>query len=59
MEEDKSLDLMGIKPAVKIDTALHSVEKNNKSLKGALPDNYFTRMRLDHSAGRVLKRKTS
>ncbi len=28
--------------AVKIDTALHSVEKNNKSLKGALPDNYFT-----------------
>jgi len=35
--------------AVKIDTALHSVEKNNKSLKGALPDNYFTRMGLDQS----------
>jgi len=26
--------------AVKIDTALHTVEKNNVSLKGALPDNY-------------------
>ncbi len=35
--------------AVKIDTALHSVEKNNNSLKGALPDNYFTRMGLDQS----------
>jgi len=35
--------------AVKIDTALHSVEKNNKSLKGALPDNYFSRMGIDVS----------
>lgn len=26
--------------ALKIDTALHNVEKNNPSLKGALPDNY-------------------
>jgi type I restriction enzyme M protein len=32
--------------AVKIDTALHTVEKNNPSLKGALPDNYFSRLGL-------------
>lgn len=32
--------------AVKIDTALHTVEKHNPSLKGALPDNYFTRLGL-------------
>jgi type I restriction enzyme M protein len=30
--------------AVKIDTALHNVEKNNQSLKEALPDNYFSRL---------------
>jgi type I restriction enzyme M protein len=35
--------------AVKIDTALHTVEKNNVSLKGALPDNYFSRLGLDSS----------
>lgn len=35
--------------AVKIDTALHAVEKSNPSLKGALPDNYFSRMALDPS----------
>ncbi|WP_457934556.1 type I restriction-modification system subunit M [Pseudoalteromonas sp. SCSIO 43210] len=35
--------------AVKIDTALHGVEKNNKSLAGALPDNYFSRLGLDAS----------
>jgi len=35
--------------AVKIDTALHTVEKNNASLKGALPDNYFSRLSLDVS----------
>lgn len=35
--------------AVKIDTALHTVEKNNTSLKGALPDNYFSRLGLDAS----------
>ncbi|TQV71407.1 type I restriction-modification system subunit M [Aliikangiella marina] len=35
--------------AVKIDTALHTVEKNNASLKGALPDNYFSRLGLDSS----------
>lgn len=35
--------------AVKIDTALHTVEKNNKALKGALPDNYFSRLGLEVS----------
>ncbi|MEJ1336735.1 MAG: class I SAM-dependent DNA methyltransferase [Candidatus Sedimenticola sp. (ex Thyasira tokunagai)] len=35
--------------AVKIDTALHTVEKNNKSLRGALPDNYFSRLGLDQA----------
>ena len=33
--------------ALKIDTALHNIEKNNKALKGALPDNYFSRIGLD------------
>ncbi len=33
--------------AVRIDTALHTVEKTNKSLRGALPDNYFSRLGLD------------
>ena len=33
--------------AIKIDTALFTVEKNNKALKGALPDNYFSRLGLD------------
>ena len=35
--------------AIRIDTALHTVEKNNKALKGALPDNYFSRLDLDVS----------
>ncbi|CAA0088546.1 Type I restriction enzyme EcoKI M protein [Zhongshania aliphaticivorans] len=35
--------------AVKIDTALHTVEKSNPSLKGALPDNYFSRLGIDGS----------
>jgi type I restriction enzyme M protein len=30
--------------AIKIDTALHTVEKNNKTLKGALPNNYYSRL---------------
>jgi type I restriction enzyme M protein len=30
-----------------IDTALHTIEKNNKALRGALPDNYFSRLGLD------------
>jgi type I restriction enzyme M protein len=35
--------------ALKIDTALHNIEKNNKALKGALPDNYFSRIGLETS----------
>ncbi|UOY08226.1 type I restriction-modification system subunit M [Muricauda sp. SCSIO 64092] len=35
--------------AIKIDTALHTIEKNNPSLRGALPDNYFSRLGLDKS----------
>ncbi|WP_208645457.1 type I restriction-modification system subunit M [Mucilaginibacter endophyticus] len=35
--------------AIKIDTALATVEKNNPSLKGALPDNYFSRLNMDVS----------
>ena len=35
--------------ALKIDTALHTVEKNNPALKGALPDNYFSRLNMDVS----------
>lgn len=34
---------------IKVDTALHTIEKNNKSLAGALPDNYFSRLDLDRS----------
>ena len=33
--------------ALKIDTALANVEKNNPTLKGALPDNYYSRLDLD------------
>lgn len=35
--------------AIRIDTALHTIEKNNPALKGALPDNYFSRLGLDKS----------
>ncbi len=35
--------------ALKIDTALHQIEKNNPALKGALPDNYFSRLGLDRT----------
>ncbi|EJQ91284.1 type I restriction-modification system subunit M [Bacillus toyonensis] len=35
--------------ALKIDTALFTLEKNNPSLKGALPDNYYSRLGLDVS----------
>ncbi|MCP4651449.1 MAG: SAM-dependent DNA methyltransferase [PVC group bacterium] len=35
--------------ALKIDTALAAVEKNNPALKGALPDNYYSRLDLDVS----------
>lgn len=33
--------------AIKVDTALHNIEKNNPALKGALPDNYYSRLQLD------------
>ena len=35
--------------SLKIDTALHTIEKNNPTLKGALPDNYFSRLNMDVS----------
>lgn len=35
--------------AVRIDTALSTVEKHNNALKGALPDNYFSRLGIDPS----------
>jgi type I restriction enzyme M protein len=35
--------------AIKIDSALKDVETSNASLKGALPDNYFSRLGLDGS----------
>lgn len=34
---------------LKIDSALKTIEQNNKSLEGALPDNYFSRLGLDQS----------
>ncbi|MBS7786618.1 N-6 DNA methylase [Flavobacterium sp. CYK-55] len=43
-ENSKQADI-----ALKIDTALHTIEKNNPSLKGALPDNYFSRLNMDVS----------
>ena len=36
--------------AIKIDTALHEIELKNPSLKGALPDNYFSRLQLEESS---------
>lgn len=33
--------------ALKIDTALFTIEKMNPSLKGALPDNYYSRLHID------------
>lgn len=34
---------------LKIDSALKTIERTNKSLEGALPDNYFSRLGLDQS----------
>lgn len=34
---------------IKIDTALHEIEEKNTTLKGALPDNYFSRLHMDQS----------
>ena len=44
IENSKQSDI-----ALKIDTALHTIEKNNPALKGALPDNYFSRLNMDVS----------
>jgi len=33
--------------AIRVDTALAAVEKHNKALRGALPDNYFSRLDLE------------
>lgn len=44
IENSKQADI-----ALKIDTALHTIEKNNPALKGALPDNYFSRLNMDIS----------
>ena len=44
MEQSKQADI-----ALKIDTALYTIEKNNPSLRGALPDNYYSRLGLDTS----------
>lgn len=44
MKKSKQNDI-----ALLIDTALHTVEKNNKALRGALPDNYFSRLGLDNT----------
>ena len=35
--------------AIKIDTALHEIEKKNPVLEGALPDNYYSRLHMDPS----------
>ncbi|CEQ14601.1 type I restriction-modification system subunit M [Paraclostridium sordellii] len=35
--------------ALKIDTALSTIEKKNPTLKGALPDNYYSRLGIDVS----------
>ena len=35
--------------ALKIDTALSTIEKKNPALKGALPDNYYSRLGMDVS----------
>ena len=42
MENAKQDDI-----ALRIDTALFTVEKSNPSLKGALPDNYYSRLHFD------------
>lgn len=44
MENSKQPDI-----AIKIDTALHEIEKKNPMLEGALPDNYYSRLHMDPS----------
>lgn len=42
MENAKQEDI-----ALKIDTVLFTIEKTNPILKGALPDNYYSRLQID------------
>ena len=42
MENAKQSDI-----ALKVDTALYTIEKTNPVLKGALPDNYYSRLNID------------
>lgn len=42
MENAKQNDI-----ALKVDTALYTIEKINPILKGALPDNYYSRLQID------------
>lgn len=42
MENAKQDDI-----ALKIDMALFTIEKKNPILKGALPDNYYSRLQID------------
>ncbi|WP_270659531.1 type I restriction-modification system subunit M [Paraclostridium bifermentans] len=44
MDNSKQNDI-----ALKIDTALSTIEKKNPALKGALPDNYYSRLGMDVS----------
>ena len=44
MEQSKQNDI-----AIKIDAALYMIEQNNEILKGALPDNYYSRLALETS----------
>lgn len=44
MENAKQDDI-----ALKIDTALYTIEKTNPALKGALPDNYYSHLHIDTS----------
>ena len=44
MENAKQPDI-----AIKIDTALHEIEKINPTLEGTLPDNYYSRLHMDPS----------
>lgn len=42
IENAKQVDI-----ALKIDTALSTIEEQNEQLKGALPDNYYSRLQID------------
>ena len=43
----KSSSTMQDDIALKIDTALYNIEKANPALRGALPDNYYSRLHID------------